>query len=753
MNPTIDFAGPADDSPNVTVDHESIDVSQIKVRFRGDLRWTRSTGPNKSQPERYVVTDPVRGCSMAVGEVHRRLAVRLDGSRTIESAVCELAAEHPDLTMDVRTAATWVRFMVESGMAVGDACGTLCRQRDRIKTSQRASFRKWSNPLIQNFEFGLPKAVATVAGGTSGLFSPLAVGCWIVAMVAVSIAAVTNEQIFSGPVALWSSRTLALTAGVWLLLRVVHEWGHASAFARWGGRCRRGGVMLAMMVPLPFVDLSEMWTWPSRRRRIAVSLAGIYFESIIAMAAVVLMIGLDHPVVGELGRAVVLAVVFSSIIFNLNPLMKFDGYFVLIDLIGHPTLAEDSRSFSTATVARWFWGDATETLPMDRPHIVRVYAAASTLWRWTICVALMVAAESLFSGLGVVLSLAALVLMIPVPLVRAVVRRHQTDQLRLGSVAWRAAGMVGLVGSIAAAPIAPSIRAFGVMDYADVTKIRVDTDGELVAIDVSIGDLVKPGDVLGRVDNPNLKTRLGSLEARRRQNVLRWRQAIADGDPTMADIYAGRDAMFDEQIGTFLKRVEAQIIRSPIAGRITACDLVDASGVYLRRGDELMTIASGPIVVRGVIDEPLASVAVSRLTARLDSGETVALRRDTFRVRPKLSDRLPHQALGGHVGGPIAVVTLGRDHDLHRDETVNDGRESSDAAPMRMLRSRFVFQTEIDAPMRIDGGPIVAGRRVWLRLRGNDQTLGGWIIRHGRFWWDHRHDANERSMTVAGLLR
>lgn len=149
--------------------------------------------------------------------------------------------------------------------------------------------------------------------------------------------------------------TLSNVPILWCLLvglKTFHELGHAYACKRFGGTVPEMGAMIMMGTPCAYVDASSSWGFPNRWHRMIVALAGMYFESMLAMVAILVWLATDT---GQLHSAAQYAIVLSTVVtigFNANPLMRYDGYFILSDLVNIPNLHRDAKAAGSGFI-KW----------------------------------------------------------------------------------------------------------------------------------------------------------------------------------------------------------------------------------------------------------------------------------------------------------------------------------------------------------------------------------------------------------------
>ncbi len=200
-------------------------------------------------------------------------------------------------------------------------------------------------------------------------------------------------------------------------LKLIHEFGHILAATRCGVRLRKAGVNIIGLYPIPYVDCSEADLTASRGQRLLISGAGILTDIAVGLVLFVAW----HLAWGEgvrevLGRAFVFSV-FSSLLFNANPLMRMDGYFILADLLNHRNLGTDATA---ALRRKWRRGlGLSATAPQFRPGkewALAGYGLASMVYRWVILLTLVWQVIPRYLGAGLLVGLWGGWLMLAAPM-------------------------------------------------------------------------------------------------------------------------------------------------------------------------------------------------------------------------------------------------------------------------------------------------------------------------------------------------
>ena len=183
----------------------------------------------------------------------------------------------------------------------------------------------------------------------------------------------------------------------WLFLvlaatKVLHELGHALACRHFGGECHEIGVMLLVFVPCLYCNVSDSWMLPNKWRRIAVAAAGMYVELVLASIATLLWWFSAPGLFNAICLNTMLVCSLGTLLFNGNPLLRYDGYYILSDLIDVPNLGAESTAAVRRLAGRWFLGlDLADErmLPGRSSWLLALYAVASTAYRIVVIVAIL----------------------------------------------------------------------------------------------------------------------------------------------------------------------------------------------------------------------------------------------------------------------------------------------------------------------------------------------------------------------------
>jgi putative peptide zinc metalloprotease protein len=552
------------------------------------------------------------------------------------------------------------------------------------------------------------------------LFSPFAAFLWLFVVGAGLFAAVTHWQELTSNLAdrvLLPENILVF----WLIYPVVkafHEFGHAYAVRRWGGEVHEMGVMFIVFMPIPYVDASASTAFRSKWKRMAVGGAGIAVELALAAVAMFLWLTLEPGAARSVAYNTMLITGVSTLLFNGNPLLKFDAYYVLCDWLEIPNLGPAANRYLGYLAQRYVLRNREAEYPLSDAGEgvwLVLYGFASFFYRIyiTLRIALFVAGRFFF--VGVLIALWALVGLLAVPLVR-VVRQVMTqpDLYRLrGRIA--ALGLLTAAGLIflATAVSLPSFTtAEGVLWPGDQAQVRSGAEGVILKVLARPGAKVTRGQILLTCENSDLVFQERLLKAQRRECEARYRNAFVR-DRNEERILKGELARIDEAIAKAREELAALDLRSPAAGILTLPQAGDLPGRFVKRGEALGYVVDyGKVTVRVVVpqtDVDRVRSNVRSVKLRLAEARLTDVPSQIIREVPAASANLPSMALALEGGGTIAL-----------DPTASHNPKSFEN----------YFQFDLRIPARLASR---IGERVYVRFEHDPETLaarGYRTIRH-----------------------
>ncbi|MBT8061442.1 MAG: peptidase M50, partial [Gammaproteobacteria bacterium] len=443
-----------------------------------------------------------------------------------------------------------------------------------------------------------------------------------------------------------------------------HELGHGYAVKRLGGEVHEIGIMFLVFMPVPYVDASDATSFYSKWQRALVGGAGILVEIFLAALALFFWVEAEEGLLRAFAFNVILIGGVSTLFFNGNPLLRFDGYYVLADLLEIPNLGKRSSQFVGYLIQRYLIGLKETKSPARSGREgfwLLFYAVASFVYRLFIMTAIALFVASEYPVVGMVVAIWAIFLMLVLPvfrhlrflLVSPVLRRCRARAV--GVIAGTVAGLASLLLLV---PLPYATVSEGIVWTPAESAIYAGANGVVTRIMAKPNSSVGVGEELIQVDDPLLDARVKVLEARVRQLSIRH-QALKVANHVEAIILGERLLHAEADLELARKRQEELLIRSKSGGRLILYNLTDLQGRYVKKGEILGYIAKlDEPVIHVIVDEDRAALVrsrVNKIEVRLVDQIEQVLPAQIYREVPALSDALPSLALSTVGGGKFVV--------------------------------------------------------------------------------------------------
>lgn len=458
---------------------------------------------------------------------------------------------------------------------------------------------------------------------------------------------------------------------VWLIfpvIKLLHELGHAIAIKAGGGEVHEMGVMLLVLIPIPYVDASSATAFRDKKSRMLVGGAGMLVELFIAALAVFIWIHLEPGLSRAIAYDVILIAGITTLLFNGNPLLRFDGYYILADWIESPNLGQRANEYLGYLIRRYLFGVQGEASPAETSAErgwLSGYAILSFAYRMLMMVSIAVLVATQFFFLGVLLALWAVVSMLIVPFVKKVhflfrSPRIATQRVRAVLVSFALAGALAAV--IALVPVPSSTRAEGVIWAPEQAHVRAGIDGMIRRVLVAPDQMVTRGQPLIESYDPELEARTRVLEAQLAEIDARHQLARV-GNRVQTSLLEEQREHVREALRQARRRQDELIIRAPSSGVFVVQDPASLPGRYVQRGELLAHVVDRTAgTVRVVVSEAEGGQVVQR-TQRVEIRPVERIGRPfeatIAREIPAATDELPGMALSLQGGGRIGLDPRG----------------------------------------------------------------------------------------------
>ncbi|WP_247386055.1 MULTISPECIES: peptidase M50 [unclassified Bradyrhizobium] len=507
-----------------------------------------------------------------------------------------------------------------------------------------------------------------------------------------------------------AAENLLLLALMFPVVKFLHELGHGVIVKAYGGAVHDAGLMFLIFMPVPYVDASASLSFRSKYARALVGAAGMLTELALAGIAVHVWLFAETGVVRAAALDVVLIAGLSTIVVNGNPLLRFDGYYILTDLLEIPNLGSRSNRYWATMIEHRLFGvqppRTSSVLPSER-HWLLLYAPLAYIYRFIVFIGIALFVSTEYLAIGGAIAAWSLFTGFIAPLGRIV--RHLVTSPTLNDRRGRAIGVsvaacLSMAGLILLVPAPLVTVGEGVVWLPEDAQVRAGTSSFVERLEMASGSQVRGGDKLFQLTEPALAAQIVAQAQRVAEVETRLRSEFVSDRPKAAVTLQELEAERSE-LQRLTVRVERLVVRSPRAGIFVALKPEDSAGRWVQEGSMLgFIMADEPRTVRVVVrqdDIELVRGHLRTADAKIVDRLATTFAASIIREVPAAGNALPSKALGVNGGGRLA----------------NDPRDADGNTAMER-----VFQFD----MRLSPAPVdlYYGTRIYLQFRHDWEALG-----------------------------
>lgn len=501
--------------------------------LREDLQLVPGT-PNADGSPSWTLIDPVRGKYFQIGWPAYQILSRWKG----RSADAVLAAIHAEMTCRVtqQDIEGLLRFLYANHLMREPPQGgyrTYLAQAEAAKPQWALwlihHYLFFQIPLVQPERFlraTLPSVEWLFARSTAWIVG-------VIGLLGIYLVSRQWDSFTATMLHLFTPRGLALYIGSLIVVKVFHELGHAYTVTRYGCHVPTMGLAMIVMVPMLYSDTSDAWKLTSRRQRVVIGAAGMVVECGLAAVAIFIWSFLDDGAARSVMFLVATTSLAMGLVINLNPCMRFDGYYVLSDWLGIPNLHERAFSFGQWQLRRFLFGI---DMPMPEPvaparcRFLILFAWATWLYRLLLFLGIaLVVYHFFFKVLGLILFAVEIWWFIALPIARELrawwmLREAARERTRV----WASAGMVIALAAALLIPWSSRVSLPAVLESTPHATLYTPVPGRIVEIAIKEGGQVERGDTLLALESPTLDKEVALTRQRIEVEQLRGRRQFAD---------------------------------------------------------------------------------------------------------------------------------------------------------------------------------------------------------------------------------
>ncbi|MFN4258701.1 MAG: site-2 protease family protein [Gemmataceae bacterium] len=571
---------------------------QIRLRLRPDLEILPHRYEGKTF---YIVKDPVSLRYYRFKEQERFLLGLMDGEHTLEDAQKEFEKRFRPERLTLEDLEAFGQQLLTVGLAHNESPQAGKQLFDRRKKRLR---REWTATLTNILYIKIPlidpdRLLVRMLPWLWWIFTPLFFAASVLFMLSAVFLVATHFDTFMEKLPSYQEFFRFKTVVyLWIALgivKVIHEFGHGLSCKAFGGEVHEMGFLLLCLSPCLYCNVSDAWTMPNKWYRIIISFAGIYVELVIAaLATFIWWYTPSQPFINNLALSLMVVCSVSTVVFNGNPLMRFDGYYILADWLEIPNLRDRSNRFLKNLVLEKCLGVETQPEPymaLNRRILFVTYAVVSYIYRWVITFSILYFLYSFLKpyklqSISAMLALAALGSLIGWPLYRFAQGLHKRGRLpdmKKARVSVTVAGLVGLLLFFFLVPLPVSrVRETALVQLQPeaITHVYVPYPGGMLEyLPIRYGQQVEKQEIIARFRNIGLENELEDARTQqyiRHQQILAYRSEIdktpnrdrrAQLEVALRSV-EGELEIYQARVTNLEERLRGLVVRAPVAGVI-----------------------------------------------------------------------------------------------------------------------------------------------------------------------------------------
>ena len=722
---------------------------QVRLKVRPDLQHVEQRYEGKRF---HVIKDPVCLRYYRFNQQEYFVFNLFDGAHSMEDVRTRFEDEFKPHRLEFQDLEGFARQLVTAGLVQHEQTGTgkhLFQRRAKQRRMQR--FAALSNILYYKLPIFDPDRLLTwMYQYLWWIFTPAFFALSVALMLAAVFQVTVHFQTFYDKMPRYQEFFAYQTVlYMWLSLgvvKVIHEFGHGLSCKAFKGECHEMGVLLMCFSPALYANVTDAWTVADKWKRIIISFAGIYVELLIAAIATFVWWYTPHlPTVNNIAMCLMVLCSVSTVLFNANPLMRFDGYYMLSDWLEIPNLRDRANRFLNGLFLSKCLGVETppeQYMAPSRKFLFVAYAIGSWVYRWVITFSIIWFLSDflnpklkVLSRMLAFLSLASMFIWPTFRIIKNIRQRGRMPDMKKNRVMATLAVVAMAIVAFVLLPLPVSrVTELGLvsLDPAYSTPLGPQEQGMLTKVAVSEGDVVRSGQLLAEFTSPRLTEELGKLAAElevtraRADNLRAQSTTIGSKDPTgqlrqEAEQAENQMRGLDTQMEALRQRLaDAHTLTAPVGGYAMGVPRsTDLGKLYDRNFQE-----GQPVLTIGDPNKLVVKLPVSSLDFRLlqedlprngelDAAVYVTGRTDrVYQARVRLlpqadSKQLPPQ-LTQRGGGPIAVKQSG-----------DEGREATPVAQIYLVDVELL---DPDASVR-------PGTLVHVKVYCKWRSAGWWVKR------------------------
>ncbi len=562
----------------------------LSMRMRPDLqvRHTRYQGTPY-----WVIKDPVGLNYYRFQEEEYCILRWLDGKTSLDDLKRKFEKQFAPQKIGLDELGRLLGTLHRSNLVIADLPGQgsqLLKRRNEV--GRKKLFGALSNILAIRFKGIDPERILTWMLPYSRWFftKTAATVCILFGLSALLLVAVNFEtfhqklptfhQFFAARNWIWLAIAMGLT-------KVIHEFGHGLSCKYFGGECHEMGAMLLVFTPCLYCNVSDSWMLPNKWHRAMIGAAGMYVELVIASVATYVWWFSEPGMLNQLALSTMFVCSVSTLMFNANPLMRYDGYYILSDLTEIPNLRQKSTSILSRKLGKWCLGlkePHDPFLPERNQIFFACYAVAAAVYSWVVTFSILWFLYEVFKPyrlqiLGQMLAMLSLVSLVGIPLFkvgRFFYLPGRIDQVKQPRLLATLGVLTVLATAFFFVPLPYHVICPLEIKVTAAAPVFVRVAGQLDELLVRAGDSVQAGQPLARLSNIDLAMKIAEVTGKRDQFKIQIdslrRERFQNESSANNDLAVARESLVavEEQLQKMLDDQQRLELIAPLAGTVIA---------------------------------------------------------------------------------------------------------------------------------------------------------------------------------------
>lgn len=640
-------------------------VANMRVHLRPSLEIRRQ----HYRGERwFVLHDPFANKFFRFRPEAYGFIARLSRDRSVDEVWKECLKLDPDNTPGQDEAIQILSQLYQNNLIQSEVSPDSAKLFERYKKQQQRQVRAQAMSIlfIRIPLWDPQRFLARTWPLVAWLFSKVGLILWLLTVgLALKIVAENWQVLADSSQEVIAPANLPLLFVTFFVIKLFHEMGHAYAVHKFGGEVHTMGIMLLVFSPIPYVDATSAWAFRERWKRVFVGAAGMIVEILIAAIAAFVWINTDDDFVSRLAYNVMFIASVTTVLFNANPLLRFDGYYILSDLTDTPNLSGRGQQMVTYWAEKFAFGVKRPFNPSantGEAAWLSAFCCTSFVYRIYIFAVIILFVADKFFGLGLIAAIIGLTTLFIVPVVKFIsylAKSPKLAQTRSRAVGVSVAFCSLVLAFLAFVPFPNFFREPGVIMAVEHQYVTAGANGFVTGILVPSNTRVEAGTPLIQMRNEELDYQIQAAQANRDQLEVLITRALnsAEAVVEIKGIRRRIDAV-EQQIAELNRQREALTILAPISGLWVSPGYEEFRGVYISRGESLgQVVNDAAFEFRVVVEQANATYffeeQVTAVEMRFSGQAEDRLAGQGMRIVPSQQETLPSASLGWFAGGPV----------------------------------------------------------------------------------------------------